>query len=41
MAHVHHGAQAADVFALPPFLSAQVPSAAGHVALTDFPQASS
>lgn len=36
MAHAHHGAQAADVSARPPGLSAQVPSAAGHVA-SDFP----
>lgn len=40
LAHVHHGAQAADVSARPPGLSAQVPSAAGHVA-SDFPGAAS
>lgn len=40
LAHVHHGAQAADVSAIPPGLSAQVANAAGHVTY-DFPEAAS
>lgn len=38
LAHVHHGAQAANVSAIPPGLSAQVANAAGHVA-SEFPEA--
>ena len=40
LAHVLPGVPAADVSAIPPFLSAQVASAAGHVT-SDFLQAAS